>query len=206
MELERICRVNLWLTFRHDKETSAKEAASATSEPVANLSRRQKDQTIRSTRPKTLRKSKRSTELVEAMTQLRLEQKTWGKKKISRRLTQESFDASISTVGRIHYDLIARGAVQAYDHVTSGRRQRRKNKASNPQAIRLPKGFKPTILGESIQVETVHVDLPDGTKIYHIIAICPVSRVCYGDAFTSAGAKNASILLLNLLDYMPFKI
>ncbi len=55
-------------------------------------------------------------------------------------------------------------------------------------------------------MDTVHVELPDGTKLYHIIAICPVSRVCYGKAFTSASAKNASIFLKNMIDYMPFKV
>ncbi len=206
MELERVCKVNLWLTLRNDKDMGAKEAAEAVGEPVANLYRWQKDPTVRSTRPKTLRESKRTPELVEAVRQLRLEQKTWGKEKIARRLQEEGFDTSISTVGRILTDLIAKGIVQAYDHFISGSRKRRKKKSSRPHAIRLPKGLKPTIPGEIIQVDTVHVELPDGTKIYHINAICPVTRVCYGEAFTSASAKNASIFLKNMIDYMPFKV
>ena len=79
-------------------------------------------------------------------------------------------------------------------------------KSSRPHAIGLPKGYEPKILGKIIQVDTVHVGLTDGTKLYYINAIYPVSRVCYGEAFTSASAKNASIFLKNMLDYMPFKI
>ncbi len=111
MELERIRKVNLRLTLRNDKDMGAIEAVVLVGEPVANLYRWQKDPTVRSTRPKTLRESKRTPELVDAVTQLRLEQKTWGKEKIARRLQEEGFDTSISTVGRILTDLIARGIV-----------------------------------------------------------------------------------------------
>ena len=85
MELERVCKVNLWLTLRNDKDMGATEAAVIVCEPVANLYPWQKAPTGHSTRPKTLRESKRIPELVEALTQLRLEQKTWGKEKIARR-------------------------------------------------------------------------------------------------------------------------
>ncbi len=101
MELERIRKVNLWLTLRNDKDMGAKEAAEVVGGPVANLYRWQKDPTVHSTRPKTLRESKQTPELVEAVTQLRLEQKTWGKEKIARRLQEEGFDNSIATVGYI---------------------------------------------------------------------------------------------------------
>ncbi len=175
-------------------------------EPVANLYRWEKDPTVHSTRPKKLRESKRTPELVEAVRQLRLEQKTWGKEKIARRLQEDGSDTRISTVGYILTDLIAGGIAQAYDHFISGSRKRRKNKSSRPHAIRLSKGFKPTIPRETIQVDSVHVELPDGTKVCHINAICPVTRVCYGEAFTSASAENASIFLKNMIDYMPFKV
>ncbi len=85
MELDRIRKVNLWLTLRNGKDVGAKEAAEAVGEHVAYLYRWQKDPTVHSTRPKTLRESKRTPELVEAVTQLRLKQKTWGKEKIARR-------------------------------------------------------------------------------------------------------------------------
>ena len=60
-------------------------------------------------------------------------------------------------------------------------------------------------MGEIIQINSVHVELPDGRKIYHINEICPISRYCRGPAFGDHGAKNASIFLEKMLHKTPFK-
>ena len=112
---------------------------------------------------------------------------------------------SLSTVGRIITDAIRKVLTQAYDHLVSAGRSRRKRKSARPPAIRLPKGLKPKRLGEIIQINTVHGDLPDGRQIYRINAVCLVSRACFGDAYSSANTKNAAIFVRSVLDYMLFE-
>ena len=206
MELERIAKVETWMELREEAGMTVKAAAKRVDEPPSNLYRWQKDPSVKSTRPHNLRKSKISHELVEAVLKIRRAQKTWGKEKIQVAVLEEGFDVSVSTVGRIITDAINKGLIQAYDHLISGSRTRRKRKSARPHAIRLPKGKKPKRPGEIVQIDTVHVELPDGQKIYHINAICPVSRVCFGDAYTSASAKNAALFLESMLAYMPFEV
>ena len=206
IELERIAKVEKWMALRQERGMTVKEAAKMVDEPPPNLHRWQKDPSVKSTRPHNLRKSKISVELVEVVLEKRREQKTWGKKKIQAELMEEGIDVSVSTVGLILIDAINKGLIQAYDHLISGSRTRRKRKSARTPAIRLPKGLKPKRPGEIVQIDTVHVELPDGRKLYHINAICPVSRVCFGDAYTSASAKNASIFVKSMVDYMPFEI
>ena len=117
-------------------------------------------------------------------------------------LLGEGFDVSVSTVARIISEAIKKGLIEACDHVISGSRTRRKRKSARTHAIRLPKGLRPRRTIEIIQINTVHVKLPDGRKLYHINAPSPVSRVCFGDAYTSASAKNAAVFVESLLDYM----
>ena len=61
-------------------------------------------------------------------------------------------------------------------------------------------------MGEIIQIDSVHVELPDGRKAYHINEVCPISRNCWGMAFGDHGAKSASIFLEKTLDKTPLKI
>ena len=206
MELERIAKVEKWMELREERGMTVKDAAKMVDEPPPNLYRWQKDPSVKSTRPHNLRESKITRELVEAILEVRKAQKTWGKEKIQAELMEEGFDVSVSTVGRILTDAINKGLIQAYDHLISGSRTRRERKSARPHAMRLPKGLKPQRPGEIIQIDTVHVELADGRKLYHINAICPVSRVCFGDAYTSASAKHAAIFVESMLAYMPFEV
>ena len=70
----------------------------------------------------------------------------------------------------------------------------------------MPKGHRPTSVGEIIQINSVHVEPPDGRKIYHINEICPISRYNWGMAFGDHGAKSASVFLEKMLDKTPLKI
>ena len=144
--------------------------------------------------------------MVKAVKEVRENHPTWGKLKIRKRLLDEGFDVSVSTVGRIISDFIKRGIVQAYDHLISGKKHRRKQKYPRNYATRLPKGYKALDIGEKVELDTVHIELPDGRKVYHINAKCPVSRFCWGMAFEDHGAKSASIFLQKILATSPFKI
>ena len=108
-------------------------------------------------------------------------------------LVEEGFDVSVSTGGRTRTEAINNGLIQAYDDLIYGNRPRRKRKSARALAIRRLKALKPQLPREIIHIDTVHVDLPDGQKLGHIHAICPVSGVCFGDAYASASARNAAI-------------
>ena len=129
-----------------------------------------------------------------------------GQVKNLERLLDNGFEVSESTVGRIISDFIKRGIVQAYDHLISGKKNRRTQKCTRHYATRLPKGLKALDVGEKIEIDTVHVELPDGLKLYYINAICPILRFCWGMAFDDHGAKSASIFLRKILATSPFKI
>lgn len=102
IEIERIKKVELWENFlKADSDLTVKEAAAKVDEPIANLYRWKKDPKVYSTRPKNLREAKHNPELVKAVLKTRKENKTWGKRKIWARVTEEGFDTSVSTVGRI---------------------------------------------------------------------------------------------------------
>ena len=206
MELKRIAKVEKWMRLWEDEGMTVTAASEVVDEPPGNLCRWSQDPSVQSTRSHTLRKSKPNPEVTKAVLEVRQEQKAWGKEKIQRALLEEGFDVSVSTVGRIITEAINKGLLQAYDHLISGSRTRRKRRSARLHAIRLPKGLKLQRPGEIIQIDTVHVELPDGRKLYHINAICPVSRVCFGDAYTSASAKNAAIFVESMLAYMPFQV
>ena len=173
---------------------------------MANLYRGEKDPPVYKRGSKSTRKSKWSPDLVKAVKEVREDHSTWGKLKIWKRLLDEGFEVSASTVGCIISDFIKRGIVQAYDHLISGKKNRGKQKCQRHYAIRLPKGYRALDIGEKTELDTVHVELPDGRKIYHINAICPISRFCWGMAFEDHGAKSASIFLKKILATSPFKI
>lgn len=206
IELERIKKVERWMELRNVENMTVVDAAAAVDEPSSNLYRWQKDPKVYSTRPKTFRQSKRTPELIKAVREVREENMTWGPEKVGTRVIEDGFETSVSTVGRILSDLIRDGLIVAYDHLISGRRTRKKRKNPRPHAIRLPKGLKPKTPGEIIEIDTVHTELPDGTKVYHMNGICPVSRYCWGDVYNSPSAKNASDFLRGMLDKTPFKI
>ena len=87
-----------------------------------------------------------------------------------------------------------------------GKKPRSQRRCPRHYAKRLPKGQKPKDVGATIQIDTVHVELPDGRRLYHLNAICPISKFCWAMAFEDHGAKSASIFLERVLDNTPFKI
>ena len=202
----RLDKVRRWREGIDNEGLTVVASARIVGEPVANLYRWQKDAKVRTRGPRSFKKSKWTAELVQMVKEVREEHPTWGKLKIQKWLEDKGVFVSASTVGRIISDFIKRGIFQAYDHLISGKKQRRKQKCPRHYATRLPKGHKPQGVGEIIQLDTVHVELPDGRKLYHINAICPISRFCWGMAFEDHGAKSASVFLEKILDNAPFKI
>lgn len=159
--------------FRADG-ISVVATAKAVGEAVGNLYRWQKDPKVCSIRLKRQRESKWAVELLEAIRDICFEKITWGKLKIHAKLLDQGFEVSVSTVGRIISDFIEQGVFQSYDFLISGKKQRSTKKSPRHHATGLPKGRKANEAGDILQIDTVHVELADGRKVYHINAICPV--------------------------------
>ena len=96
IELSRIDKVLRWRLGIADEGLTVKSSASLVGEPVANLYRWEKDPMVYSKRPKTVRQSKWTPELVQAVKEVREENPTWGKLKIHARFKERNFDVSVS--------------------------------------------------------------------------------------------------------------
>ena len=73
-------------------------------------------------------------------------------------------------------------------------------------ALRLPKGTKPTIPGELVQVDTLSVNVRPDKAIKQFTAYDPVARFTAAKAFSTASAGCAKNFLDKLLSAFPFTI
>ena len=184
---------------------SVAAAAKAVRQPLATLYRWEKQLRPKSTRPHTVRRSKRETKLVLAVERLRKQHPMWGRDKIAPLVWREGFDASVASVGRIIAELVERGVVQSVPSLRKGTRHApRKHKRT--YAKRLPKGTKPTKPGEIVQVDTVHINLVPGKSIRHFTGYCPVAKWTVAEARNRATATAASLFLDKLQADMPFTV
>ena len=76
MGLKRIAKIEKWTELREEAGITVKAVAKMVDEPPSNLYGWQEDPSIKSTRPHTLRKSKRSPEVIGAVLEVRKDQKT----------------------------------------------------------------------------------------------------------------------------------
>ena len=81
MELKRIAKGEKWMELREKEGVTVKADAEMVDEPPPTLSRWKDDTSVKSPRPDTLRKSKRSPEVTKAVLEVRQEQKAWARKR-----------------------------------------------------------------------------------------------------------------------------
>lgn len=127
----------------------------------------------------------------------------WGKAKLVVLLTQQGFDVSESTVGRVLGKLLARGAILPCG-VTSNR-VRIRQQTKRMHARRKRHGEMPTHAGELIQIDTLHENR-DGVPRRHFTAICPISRFVIADVHRSATSSTARDFLERVLERAPFPV
>ena len=96
----------------HRDGLSVAAAARAVGHSLAKLYRWEKQPRSRSKRPRSPRRTTWTTELVQAVEHLRLEEPMWGKAKLVVKLREQGFKVSEATIGRIIAHLVARGAVE----------------------------------------------------------------------------------------------
>lgn len=186
---------------------TANAAAEAVGVPRATLYRWEVQPEPKSCRPHRLRQPRWLPSLVEAVEQLRLDNPMWGKRKLAVLLAREGFTVSVSTVGRILAQLVARGVVipvPILRRKPGGRRFRFTNKQRH--ARRLPKGLKPSIPGQLVQIDTLFINIRPGKPIKHFTAYDPVAKWTVGKVATTATAAAASTMLDKLIAEAPFPI
>lgn len=159
----------------------------------------------RSRRPKRMRAKTWTPALVAAVEALRLDHPMWGRAKIGPLVRRQGFTVSDATVGRIITRLVARGVVERVPTLRrrkgGGARQWRRK-----HALRLPKGTRPTIPGELVQVDTLSVNVRPDKAIKQFTAYDPVARFTAAKAFSTASSGCARSFLDKLLTAFPFPV
>ena len=185
---------------------SADDAAKAVGVSRATLYRWSARPEPLSRRPCRVRKPQWTPALAQAVEELRADNPMWGKRKLAWLLRREGLAVSTSTVGRILARLMARGVVirvPALRRKPGGRRFRLIGKR---HARRLPRGLKPSLPGQMVQIDTVFVSLAPGKAIKHFTAYCPVARWTVAGVAGRATASLAAAFLDRVLARMPFKV
>jgi len=157
----------------------------------------------RSHRPRRVRQPTYSVELVLAVQKLREQYPRWGKDKLVVLLRGEGISCSASTVGRIIRRLKDRGALKepVPNHISARKRQRQR-----PYAIRKPKEYAISLVGDLVQLDTLDVRPLPGVLLKHFTAHDVISRWNIVSVYSRATANTATDFLDTLERRMPFPV
>ena len=157
----------------------------------------------RSHRPCHVRQPTYSVELVEAVLRLREEYPRWGKDKLVVLLKERGISCSASTVGRIIRRLKERGVLRepVPNHISARKRQRQR-----PYAIRKPKEYGISLVGDLVQLDTLDVRPLPGVLLKHFTAHDVISRWNTVSVYSRATANTAADFLDALEKRMPFPV
>lgn len=150
----------------------------------------------RSKRPKNVRRPTTSWKTVIKVVKLRKQYPAWSKYKLETLLKREGIQASASTVGRI---LKRRNLI---DKKISKKRRRA---ALRPKA-RFPRGLRISEPGDMLQIDTKHIMLPGGKKLYQFTAIDVLSKRRVLRVYPSESSRNGAHFLYECLLNFPFSI
>lgn len=150
----------------------------------------------RSRRPKHIRKPTTSWEIISETVKIRKKYPAWSKYKIQRLLERKGLTISASTVGRI---LKKKGLI---DKKASTKRKRA---ALRPRA-RFPRGLRISSPGDMVQMDTKHINLVGGRKLYQFTAIDVLTKQRILKYYPSLASKNGANFLRNCLIEFSFKI
>jgi transposase InsO family protein len=154
-------------------------------------------------RPKHVRQPTYSLELVEAILKLREEYPRWGKEKLVALLGQGEYQTSASTVGRILHRLKDRGLLRepVLNHISARKRQRKR-----PYAIRKPKEYEVSQVGDLVQLDTLDIRPLPGIILKHFTAHDVISKWNVVSVYRRATATTAASFLDVLEQRMPFPV
>jgi transposase InsO family protein len=149
-----------------------------------------------SRKPRRLRRPTTSWQVVMRTVQLRKQYPAWSKHKLRVLLLREGMTVSPSTVGRI---LKRRGLIDA-------RVSRKRRKAALHPRARFPHGFKISRPGDMVQMDTKHLMLPGGRKLFQFTAIDVLSKQRVLRVYPSESSRNGAQFLLACLKGFPFPV
>ena len=154
-------------------------------------------------RPRHVRQPTWTSEMVEAVQELREEYPRWGKAKLAHLLEDRGFHLSESMVGRIITYLKERGVLRepVYNHISVRKRPR-----SRPYAVRKPKEYVARAPGDIVQVDTMDVRPLPGVIFKHFAARDVVSRWDVIEASTRATSSAAARFIHSIIKRMPFTV
>lgn len=149
-----------------------------------------------SRRPHHIRKPTTSNEVVGAVVRWRKKFPAWSKRKIRRRVCQEGFKVSISTVGRI---LKRKGLINP-------KISRKRRRAAMHPKRRYPHGMRIARPGDLIQIDTKHIMLPGGEKLYQFTAIDVLTKQRVLEVYSSESSRNGAAFLKVCAQEFKFKM
>lgn len=151
----------------------------------------------RSHRPKNLRTPTTPWKIMSEAVKIRKQYPAWSKYKIARILERDKgITTSASNVGRI---LKRKGLIN--EKVSNKRRR-----AANHPRKRFPKGFRIHIEGDMVQMDTKHVTLIGGKKIYQFTAIDVLTKRRVLKYYPSLASKNGAHFLQYCIGRFPFVV
>lgn len=151
----------------------------------------------KSHRPKKLRTMTTSWIVVNEIVKLRKKYPAWSKYKISKVLERDKgILVSSSTVGR----------VLKKKELVDKKKSRKRYKASKNSKKRFPKGFRIHSEGDMVQMDTKHVNLIGGKKIYQFTAIDVLTKRRALRYYPSLASKNGADFLKYCINRFPFVI
>ena len=149
-----------------------------------------------SRRPNRLREPTTSWQTVQAAVKLRKQYAAWSKYKIRKLMEDEGFKISASTVGRI---FTRKGLI---DKKVS---RKRKKAALHPRA-RFPYGLKISRPGDLVQMDTKHIVLVGGRKLYQFTVIDVLTKWRVLRVYPSQSSQNGKKFLQECIRALPFPV
>lgn len=150
----------------------------------------------KSHKPKHLRQTTTSWQIVDEIVKTRKQYPAWSKWKIQVILKRKNMIVSASTVGRI----LKRKCL--IDKKVSHKRSKA---AKNPKQ-RYPRGFRITCAGDMVQIDTKFVTLLGGRMIYQFTAIDVLTKRRVLRYYSSLLSKNGADFLRVCLKEFPFPV
>jgi transposase len=156
----------------------------------------------RSKRPRTLRTSKIPSSTIELIRQLRLDNRTYGKAKITILLNRDyGVKLSESSVGRVLAKLISLGKITR--SISSRRVKRKRNFKAHAKAWQY--GMKAQNPGELIQIDHMSVT-KHNIHMKEFRAWDPITKVIIAEVTSNATSAAAAKFLRKVIADMPFPI
>jgi len=150
----------------------------------------------KSHRPKNLRQSTTSWEIVFEVVKIRKQYPAWSKYKIQAILKQKQIMVSVSTIGRI---LKRKGLINKKISL-------KKQKAAKNPRKRFPHGFKVSCPGDMVQIDTKHIMTTGGRKFYQFTAIDVLSKQRVLRVYSSPSSKNGADFIQECVNNFDFEI